>query len=235
MSAVVRRRIESAGERVWSYEDFRGLPAGAVAQALSRLNRSGAIERVTKGAYYRCRSTSRGKSRPDPAALHSLASSSKTVFPSGITAANLLGFTNKPLAKSEVATTARSLSPKLVGPRTVVYIRRPEVWATLTDSEAALLDFLRRGGAHCDLSPDQAISRVTALLSSPRTFERLVKAARTEPPRVRAILGAMGEHMGKPRRILVSLRVSLNPLSRFSFGVLNKLPTASAWQARSSC
>ncbi len=46
---LVRQRIEQGGERLWRFEDFRGLTFSAVAQALSRLTRQGAIERLSKG------------------------------------------------------------------------------------------------------------------------------------------------------------------------------------------
>ena len=67
--ASVRRRIEHGGERLWRLEDFRDYSFTAAAQALSRLKREGTIERLSKGVYYRSRSTPFGKSRPSPAAV----------------------------------------------------------------------------------------------------------------------------------------------------------------------
>src|SRR5229473_2224545 len=89
---VVRRRIERGGERLWRLDDFGDLPSSAVAQALSRLRRQSTLERLSKGVYYRARQTSFGKSLPNPASIQKLASRRKQVFPSGIAAANLLGF-----------------------------------------------------------------------------------------------------------------------------------------------
>src|SRR5260370_13791447 len=87
---LARQRIERGGERVWRLEDFRDLPFTAVAQALSRLARRGAIQRLSKGIYYRPRETPFGKSRPNPAAIQKLAARRKTIFPARIAAANLL-------------------------------------------------------------------------------------------------------------------------------------------------
>src|SRR6202050_4362439 len=95
VAALVRQRIEQGGERLWRLEDFRDLSFEAVAQALSRLTRQGAIERLSKGVYYRTRETALGKSRPNPAAIQKLASTRKTVYPAGVAAANLLGFTTQ--------------------------------------------------------------------------------------------------------------------------------------------
>jgi hypothetical protein len=61
---------------------------------------------------------------------------------------------------------------------------------------------------------------------------RILRVADSEPPRVRAMLGALGEHLGTNRKILQRLRGSLHPLSRFDFGMLTALPNASTWQAK---
>jgi len=48
----------------------------------------------------------------------------------------------------------------------------------------------------------------------------------TDPPRVRALLGAIGEELAKKPTALLRLRDSLNPLSRFDFGALHGLRDA---------
>jgi hypothetical protein len=229
---LVRQRIERGGERLWRLEDFRDLPSTAVAQALSRLTRQGMLERLSKGVYYRSRQTTFGKSLPNPAAIQELASRRTRVFPSGISAAGLLGFTTQTARRGEVATSALSLPRKLIGSDKVIHTRRPEAWAGLSDTDAALLDFLRRGGKTSELSPEETVRRTLALLSENGRFERLLKVAGSEPPRVRALIGAIGEQMGKKPAALARLRASLNPFSRFDFGLLSGLPHARTWQAR---
>ena len=232
ISGLIRQRIERSGERLWRLEDFRDLPFAAVAQALSRLTHRGALERLSKGVYYRHRETAFGKSRPNPAAIQKLAASRKSIFPSGIAAANLLGFTTQSFSQGEIATNALSLPRKLIGSDTVIHTRRPKAWASLSQADAALLDFLRRGGKTSELPPEEIIRRTLVLLSEKGRFERLLKVADSEPPRVRAMLGAMGEQLGKNRIILQQLRSSLNPFSQFDFGLLAGLPQARRWQAK---
>ena len=72
------------------------------------------------------------------------------------------------------------------------------------------------------------------MLREGKRYDRLLKVAATEPPRVRAMLGALGEALGNKARAraLERLRASLNPLSRYDFGILTALPAARAWQAR---
>jgi hypothetical protein len=229
--AIIRRRIEAGGERLWRLEDFADLPFTAVAQALSRLTRDGRLERLSKGVYYSTRQTAFGKSRPNPAAIQKLASRRKSVFPSGIAAANLLGFTTQTARTAEVSTSALSLPRKLVG-ETIVHTRRPEAWAGLSDTDTALLDFLRRAGRTSELSQEETIRRTIRLMSENGRFERLVKIAPTEPPRVRAMLGAIGQQLGKNPSVLKRLRQYLNPFSRFDFGLLAGLRHARNWQAK---
>jgi hypothetical protein len=232
VTKLVRQRIQHGGERLWRFEDFRELPFTAVAQALSRLARDGTIERLSKGIYYRTRETTFGKSRPNPAAIRHLASRRKNVFPSGIAAANLLGFTTQTAKQSEVATSALSLPRKLVGNDTLIHTRRPEAWADLSETDAALLDFLRHGGKSSELSQEDTIRKLLSLLSENGRLGRLLKIADSEPPRVRAMLGALAERLGADPRTLHRLRASLNPLSRFDFGMLASLPNARAWYAK---
>ena len=84
------------------------------------------------------------------------------------------------------------------------------------------IEFLRDGGRTSELSPDQTAQRVVALLAEKRCFERLLKVADTEPPRVRAMLGAIGEQLGKKPIALQRLQDSLNPFSTFDFGSFEK-------------
>jgi hypothetical protein len=95
-----------------------------------------------------------------------------------------------------------------------------------------MLDFLRRSGKTSDLSPEETVRRTLKLLAEHGRYERLLKIAASEPPRVRAMLGAMGEQLGRSKAALRRLRNSLNPFSRFDFGLLSGLPQARQWQAR---
>ena len=77
------------------------------------------------------------------------------------------------------------------------------------------------------------MEKLLGYFREPGRFERLLKVAPSEPPRVRAMLGAIGEQLGQPeqppRR---ACGESLNPLSRFDFGILAALAHARQWQAK---
>lgn len=232
VASLVRQRIERDGERLWRLDDFKGSSFAAVAQALSRLTREGVIERLSKGVYYRCRPTAFGKSRPNPDAVHHLAARRRAIFPAGLAAANLLGFTTQTPKHREVATSSMSLPRKLVGSKTLIHARRPEAWAKLSPSDAALLDLLRQSARTSELSPDDTIRKTLIFLSDDKRYRRLLGVANTEPPRVRAMLGAIGEELNYSPKMLRSLRATLNPLSRYDFGALAGLRNAQKWQAK---
>jgi len=187
----------------------------------------GELDRVRKGVYYRPGRTVLGRSRPSPDSI--VTYSSKTLLhPAGITAANYLGFTTQNPARPEYASSASSAPRALAGAH--VYTRRPRREG-LSERECALLEFLRDRARTSDLDPESTCARLLGMLGDPRTFAHLTKAAADEPPRVRAMLGAAGEQLGKDERLLWRLRASLNPLSRYDFGTLRCLPTAARWQA----
>jgi hypothetical protein len=229
---LVRERINRGGERLWRFADFADLPPSALAQAFSRLARQGTLQRISKGIYYRPRQTAFGPSRPNPRALQSLAAQGRALFPAGIAAANFLGFSTQAARRGELSTTAPSLPRKLIGADTIIHTRRPEAWSGLSEADAALLGFLRNGGQFSELSPDATVQKTLTLLAEGGRFERLAGIGDSEPPRVRAMLGALGEQLGGNPKTLQSLRQSLNPLSRFDFGLLAALPNARAWQAK---
>ena len=228
----IAQKIQRGGERLWRFDDFQNLPLMAVTQALSRLTKQGKLERLSKGIYYHSRQTTFGKSMPNPATLQKLLPKRNKAFPSGIAAANLLGFTTQMPRQKEIATNALSLPRKLIGKDTIIHTRRPEAWTSLSEADAAMLDFLRRAGGTSELTPQETARKTLALLAEDGRFERLLKIAYSEPPRARAILGALGEQLGKNPAMLKKLRDSLNPLSRFDFGQFSELRHTKKWYAK---
>src|ERR1700722_10339278 len=120
VTEMVRQRIEEGGERIWRMDDFRDLSFVAVAQALSRLSRAGLVQRLSRGVYYRPRSTRFGPSIPNPATLQQIASKRRPVFCAGASAASLLGFTTQ-VARGEVSTIGLSLPRKLLGGDIIIH------------------------------------------------------------------------------------------------------------------
>lgn len=228
-ASTVRRRVQQDGARFWRAEDFAGLPPAAVATTLSRLAHDGTLQRVAKGVYYRSEPTALGPSLPSQSAaaartLHA------PLHPAGLSAANALGLSTQNPARAEYATPAPARPRALRG--AAVHTRRPASRAELSSEDAALLETLRSRARFSDLSPARTTARLLRLLAEDDRFERLAAAALDEPPRVRAMLGTLGQQLGGHERAVAKLRASLNPLSRFDFGILRSLPHAREWQAK---
>lgn len=232
VASSLRAHIERGGERVWKFEDFKNYPTAAVVKELSRLVKLGKLKRLSKGIYYRSKITSFGESKPNLTELKKYAQKKKRIFPSGLSASNLLGLTSQNPQIAEVSTSSSSIPRKLIGEKIVINSRRPSAWSKLTEKEASVLDFLRGKALATDLESKEVIKRVLNILSEDNIYEHLLKVSSTEPPRVRAMLGALGEKLNKPDQVLQKLKESLNPLSKFDFGNLSELQNASNWQAK---
>ena len=232
IAETIRHRIESGGERIWRFTDFERMSVKAVAQALSQLTRQGEIQRLARGLYYRPRQTAFGPSRPNMAEIRSLTVGQKGVFPAGAGAANMLGFTTQNPTRIEVATNGVSLPRLFYSKDAIVHTRRPESWLALSQTDAALLDFLRNRGTSSALPAEETLNKLLGYFREPGRLERLLKISPTEPPRVRAMLGAIAQQLGQSNSRLSRLRSTLNPLSRFDFGILVTLPYAREWQAK---
>lgn len=211
----VRQKINSGGKRLWRVEDFRPLPARAVARELSRLERAGKIFRVRKGVYR--------KERGELSVREALDDFSFPLQPARQSAAHVLGLAPAP-SRPVWATTAR-VRPAIEG---TVLLGRPKSRAKLSPEEAACLEFLRDRGRYAESSAGDCIMRVRRLLGD--SWEKLLPVALQEPPRVRAILGALGEGLGMPEKDLWRLRRTLNPLTSYQGGIFSSLPEAPRWQ-----
>jgi hypothetical protein len=227
----IRQRILSGGERFWNHQDLSDYPSATIAKTFTQLIKEGILQRISKGHYYHPRLTRFGYSQPVRSELpYQLAQT--RVYPAGVNAANLLGFTTQNAIDGTFATTASSLPTAWLGQRAKLFTRRPSTWENLSATEAALLDFLRSRGELSDLSPSETNKQLLNHFRVPGRFERLVAIAHAEPPRVRAMLGAIGQELKYAKDLLQQLKTGLNPYSRFEFGKLSSLWYAQEWQAK---
>jgi hypothetical protein len=227
----IRQRILAGGERFWNHQDLADYPSATIAKTFTQLVKEGILQRISKGHYYHPRPTRFGYSQPVRSELPYQLTQTR-VYPAEVNAANLLGFTTQNAIDGTFATTASSLPTAWLGQRAKLFTRRPSTWENLSATEAALLDFLRSRGEWSDLSPVETNQQLLNHFRVPGRFERLVAIAHAEPPRVRAMLGAIGQELKYARDLLQQLRTGLNPYSRFEFGKLSTLRYAQEWQAK---
>ena len=234
VTTLVRRRIEVGGERLWRLRDFNDLPVSAVAQALSRLAQQGKLDRLSKGVYYSARETGlrkkQAKSSPDPGTWpQKTAPSSRPALRRRTFSVSRLKM--RLAARSPPAPSAcrANWSAPIPSFTRAARRRRPRCSPKRTPPFSTSFADPARPAS---LGNAETVRLLVALLSEKGRFDRLLKVADTEPPRVRAMLGAIGKTLSPGAPALRHLRASLNPLSRFDFGLLSSLPRARQWQAK---
>lgn len=232
-TALIRSAIAHSEEQYWQPSDFSSLlPSRIVCKVFSRLAKDGTLERVHNGLYYRSRMTRFGPSRPSTSDIQHKLGISLIFKPAGATGANLLGFSTQNCIHGAFATSVVKTPRHVINPRTRIYNARPSTWDDLLPLDAALLDFLRTRGKNTELSPQETKELLLKHFKEGDRFDRLLAVAAQEPPRVRAMLGAIGQENGIDRSRLAQLRHTLNPKTTFDFGILQKLHFSKDWQSR---
>ena len=194
----VRKRVLASRDRFWRPEDFEGSP-DAVAQALSRLARSGEVRRVRRGLYWRGAPTRLGMAPPPPGRLADAVAGGAGSGPAGWSAALALGLSTQVARREAVAVPGRS--PRSLG--SVHYVSRAASTKRrderLRPAEVALLEVLRDWDGLVELSAANAIERIERLADSGAVrLDRVARASETEPPRVRQRLRHLLVALGRP-------------------------------------
>lgn len=243
--AVRSRILRAGGDRLWAYLDFPPEDRVAVSAALSRLARMGLIARVRPGVYYRPRRTVLGPSRPDPEVVLDavLRLRGADPVPSGIGEYSRLGLTTQ-ASGSITRAVSRRVNHAILREIPVYLSARPlEKQKGIRSEERTALDALRDLARIPDSTPRDVVERIVTLIRAGKlNFSRLARFALVEPPRVRAVLGAMGEDVRsegpRGREVVLKenlerLRSSLNPLSSYRVpGAREVFASPASWRIR---
>ena len=186
VAARVRSRVLASSDRFWAVSDFDGAPT-AVRMALQRLASQGELTRVRRGVYWRGRETRFGFTTSPPVqAVREVIGSGEAVGAAEWYATNLLGLSTQVSPRPVVAVSRRvptGLSNVRVVNRASRTARRD---AHLNEIEVTLLEALEGWDKYIELDSAAAVSRLQALLRRHDVrVDRLVRASRTESPRVR--------------------------------------------------
>lgn len=211
--------------------DIPGTTPAAASRALARLAERGVLVRVSKGLYFAPRSTPIGKTQASEFDVALRVLNGRTRL-RGAAAANVLGVSTQMSARPDVVVFSNNRPKHTEALR--VTLRRGTPPKQLSETEGALIEFIRDRGAFAESSPDVTCDVLCKLLEDmpQKNVRQLCDVALAEPPRVRAILGALLEFSNVAPDTLEPLRKSLNPLSKFDFGHFEPLPNAHTWQAK---
>lgn len=221
---ITRRIFRNRSKSLWSFRDFSDLDPIPVAAALSRLFRAGKLRRVRRGIYYRPKRSAFGETRPDPALVaDAVFGERKSIRLRGY---NTLGVTTQ-VGNDMVRAVDRPTRIKPVRGVAMRALVRPITQQKgITEDERLTLDVLRNIHRIPDASTANTVKRIKTLIADKRVpLARLVRFARAEPPRVRALLGAIADDLGYHGAV-VELRRTLNPLTRYRFDGLGEILTS---------
>ena len=231
---AIRRRIEHGPPgRLSTFDDFRSFPPMAVAAALSRLAKKGAIRRLSKGVYCRPKESRFGTILPEGPSVVAAVLKRRGIGwkASGLPAYNALGLTTQ-VSPITVLDVDRPVSPS-TGLNLGVRFRVVREVRRIGEKERVVLDALRDIKSIPDTSPNIVLSRIVSLFRSGEvSFADSLHAALKEPPRVRALMGCIGSTLGKRPNFLKPLRDSLNSMTTFKLGIGDSLPAARDWGVR---
>jgi Transcriptional regulator, AbiEi antitoxin len=197
LASEVRRRVLNTRDSFWRPEDFDGSP-DAVAQALSRLVRSGELRRVRRGLYWRGAATRLGTAPPPPGRFANEVVRGPGTGPAEWSAALALGLSTQVPRREAIAVPGRA--PRNTG--AVRFVSRAAGTKRrdkrLRPAEVALLEVLRDWDGLVELPTHDAVERIERLADAGTIrLDRLVRASVTEPPRVRERLRRLLQQLGQ--------------------------------------
>jgi len=221
---AIRRRIEKAGPGcLWRPKDFPDFPARTVAKTLTRLSQRGVLTKINRGTYFFGKETPLGRTMPQASDVADKLFASK--FTGGLHAYYNLGLTRQVPATLTIVSPSRNHIQKTKTiRRNIMHLKNA------SDQEFWILETLRNIKNIPDCPPHTAIAKIMDfIIKNNIETKRLIRFAMHEPPRVRALLGAISQDLGTPPDMLIPLKKSLNQLTLFKIGVLAVLKHAKEW------
>lgn len=230
---IKKKITDGPAGKLWSYKDFVKLPIMPVAKALSRLSKDGLLVRVHKGVYYRPKTTILGQTSPDTyqvlAKVLSKKTKSLTIAGGNSTFYNARLTTQVPAQLSVVLSDAPSRKLKIGNTTLKVIKSNIGHLSHASSDDAALIISLRDIKNIPDTSIQDALGKIKDQLRNSKRLNQIILLAKHEPPRVRALIGAIAQSNDFDSIKLNQLKKTLNPLSKYNLGIRQFLHTAQYW------
>ncbi|HPH52432.1 MAG TPA: DUF6088 family protein [Bacteroidales bacterium] len=206
----------------------------SAAKALERMKNKGLINKISNGEFYKPIKTAFGELKPDykeQLRPFLFENGKRIAYVTGTYLYNQLGLTTQLAVRIKIASRSKRISIN----RGALKADAVKSYAEVTDSNYTFLGFL---DAFKDIRqiPDTTVQNTIKILSAriakmnDKEVAQLIKYALLYPPRVRALLGAILESLGKPQDITTPLLKSINPLTKINLGLTKSdLPTIDNW------
>jgi len=208
----------------------------ASAKAIERLIAKGVIKRVSTGIFYKPKKTIFGELKPNEEEIlkpYLFEQGKRIAYITGTSLYNRLGLTTQIPKSIKIA----SRDKRITVSNGNVKASPVKSYVDVTDKNfylLELLDALKDFKKIPDLDKNSAIKILSNKLKELNLTETklLIKYGLAYPPRVRSFLGALLENI-KTESDLTALKISLNPFSKYEYGIDKKLlPTAEKWSIK---
>lgn len=216
-------------DKIWSYSDFKDLPFDSVTKALSLLNQKGTIKRIQKGYYFLPQITILGLVSHDDMDLLFKKLTKKGLFYciSGTNGYNKIGLTTQ---ISNVTTIASPITMRSNDKIKFIQRNKP---ASGTEIERIVLDALNDIENIPGTYPEKALLKIKEIIKSGKVnINDLGKSSLNETPRIRAIVGALGQELDMNKNLLNQLKLSLNPGTVYLLDIDSVLKLAKEWNIK---
>ena len=206
------------------------------AKAIERLIKKGIIKRVSPGQFFKPKNTIFGEILPNEEEIlkpYLFKNGKRIGYISGNYLYNKLGLTTQIPQIIKIASREKEIKVNKAN----LKIKPAKSYVDVTNKNfqyLEILDVIKDFGKIPDLNIKSGIRILLNLLLklNQDEIERLIKYSLKYPPRTRALLGALLEQNGEKDK-LEKLQESLNPLTKYSFGIKKDiLPTIENWKIR---
>ncbi len=208
----------------------------AASKTIERLIKKEIIKRISTGTFYKPKKTIFGELRPNEEKIitpYLFKDGKRIAYITGLLLYNKMGLTTQVPRVISIASREKR-----------IYISRGNIKANAVKSYVEvteenfqylqILDAIKDFKKIPDLDLKNGIKILSNILKklSKENIEKLVNYSLSYPPRVRALLGAILEEIGRKEN-LEKLQNSLNPFSVYKLGITKEiLPTAENWKIK---
>lgn len=233
----IRSRIKQLSEgKIFGYDNLRIAKENysTAAKTLERLQKTGAIKKVSKGVFYKPKQTEFGELQPDYSEQlrpYLFENGKRIAYETGTALYRRLGLTTQMAFTIKIA----SRSKRIKIDRGSLKANAVKSYAEVTESNyevLGLLDAFKDIKQIPDASISQSVKRLSAILKGldKKQIETLIKYALLYPSRVRALVGAILQNIDYKSKALDRLKQSLNPLTSIKLAIKeSELPTKNNW------
>jgi len=234
----IQKQISKLAEgATFKYEQLSVKPKEfvAAAKAIERLITKGIIKRISTGVFYKPRKTVFGELKPNEEELlksYLFDKGKRIAYITGTSLYNRIGLTTQIPKSIKISSRIKRITVS----RGNVKATPVKSYVDVTDNNfylLELLDALKDFKQIPDLDKNSAIKILSKKLKelNPAETRLLVKCSLAYPPRVRGFLGSLLESI-KNSTDLTALKTSLNPLSKYDYGIESILSTAKNWNIK---